>query len=108
MDSADRKAVVKAAAEEIQKEAAETRKVEVRRVRVWYVVLMGFLGMSLGLAIAFAFIVQSSRDSRKATCHVVIANQEAFRETPPTNETGQNLQRSWDDLARSLGCNQGK
>lgn len=80
------------------------RKLEARRVRVWYVVMIGFLGMALGIVLAFAFIIQSSKDSRAATCAVVTANREVYRETPPTTETGRNAQAAWEGLARSLNC----
>lgn len=85
--------------------AEAARRVEVRRVRVWYVVLMGFLGMALGLGLAFAFISQVGRDSRSATCAVVLANREVYEETPPTTPAGRNAQQAWDELARSLSCN---
>jgi hypothetical protein len=80
------------------------RRVEARRVRVWYVVLMGFLGMTLGLSLAFAYISQTGREARKATCAVVDANQEVYRETPPTTETGRNAAEAWNNLAKALGC----
>ena len=89
----------------VEKAAVAARIVEVRRVRVWYVVLMGFLGMAIGLALAFAWIAQASKDSQRATCAVVVANRAVYRETPPTTETGRNAEQAWEELARSLGCN---
>lgn len=80
------------------------RKREARQVRVWYVVLMGFLGMALGLVLAFLFIAQQGKDQRRSTCAVIVANREVYRETPPITETGRNAQRAWEDLARSLSC----
>jgi len=84
---------------------AETaRRVEVRRVRVWWTILMGFLGMVLGLVLAFAYISQVNKDGRSATCAVIHANQEVYRETPPTTEVGRNAATAWDDLANALNC----
>lgn len=88
--------------DEVLRETA--RRVEARRTRVWYVVIVGFVGVLVGIALAFAFIIQSSKDQRRATCAVVAANQEVFRETPPTTETGRNAQRAWNDLYKTLGC----
>lgn len=84
--------------------AAEHSSIRARTVRVWYVVMMGFVGMAIGLAIAYAFIVQQGKDSRRATCAVIQANRDVYRETPPTTEVGRNAERAWNDLFKTLGC----
>jgi hypothetical protein len=85
--------------------AEAAQRAEVRRVRVWWTLVVGFLGLGLGILMAFAFIIQTSRDQRAATCAVIHANQEVYRETPPVSDVGRNAQRAWDDLAHALKCN---
>jgi len=89
-----------------------------RLTRVLYVAFSAFAGLVIGLGAMFVLVVNSSKDSRGATCSVVEANRkekreqlQQYEESPPSTELAKRLQQtykeslaSWDHLWSTLGC----
>jgi len=78
----------------------------------WVVVLVTMIllsGGSMALSIRSANQAieadrQSREATRRATCSVVSAQREAFREVPPATNAGKKAAQSWELLSRQLGC----
>jgi hypothetical protein len=100
----------------------KARQERVRFAQLLYVAGAAFFGLAVGLALAFAAVYQSSRDSRSATCAVVDAARaekriqlQAYDETPPTSPAGRNQQeayreslRAWDHLWETQHCTEAR
>jgi hypothetical protein len=78
----------------------------------WVIVLVTMIllsGGSMALSIRSAKRAieadrQSREATRQATCAVVSAQREAFREVPPVTQAGKKAAESWERLSRQLRC----
>lgn len=89
-----------------------------RSVPLIYVIVVAVTGPTLGIILTFGYVVAASRGQRAATCSTVAASRaekmaqlQAYEETPPTTEAGENLREktrqsleTWDRLWVTLGC----
>lgn len=50
---------------------------------------------------------EAAEANRRATCTLIKAQIEVYRETPPTLATGQNVERSWKEMSTLFRCDQG-
>jgi len=53
---------------------------------------------------AAASAAQTAELNRQATCALVAAQDEVYRETPPPSKTGQNAAKAWHDLSIQFHC----
>ncbi len=53
-----------------------------------------------GLSIGF----RMNRNSEKKFCEIAQSNAAAYRDTPPTTETGKRIAENWDALIQRLRC----
>lgn len=85
----------------------------------WYAtaVTVGLSLASVAAVVVVAFVVlqratdraleaerRSGELSRRATCQVVIAQNNVYRETPPVSPAGIEAAKAWSGLRQSLRC----
>lgn len=81
----------------------KTRK-DPRPVRIWYVLLMGFVSIMIAFGITITYIGYVSESRRIDTCRVINAQLAVYQEAPPSTPTGIKAKESWGRLKTSLHC----
>lgn len=104
--------------EELRQQQATLSRMVVRIRHLLYLVGVGVATVAVMFALIITYIVYSSQGNRESTCALIETSRaekraqlRAYDETPPSTETGRNIQvatqqslAAWDSLANSLRC----
>jgi hypothetical protein len=69
-------------------------------------VIIGGCVTTLVISLIFARVMtdRAIQGSQRAMCNVVVVQDEVYRETPPTLETGKRMAKAISDLRRAYHC----
>lgn len=84
-----------------------TRQVRIVRVPLYALVVGAVVTLLSPLVAILASTAISKRaldESNAKWCTVVVAQSDAYRETPPKTPVGKNIAKALDDLRGGLGC----
>lgn len=70
-----------------------------------YRVLVSCLIATLGVAtISIVYTIAEARQARDRWCAAVVAQDDAYRESPPVTPAGQEVARRWSELRQRFDC----
>ncbi|WBB73222.1 hypothetical protein O7602_26640 [Micromonospora sp. WMMD1128] len=72
--------------------------------RGWQVLVVGLVAAVVSAGTAMAYANRVARDSERRWCGIVVAQDDAYRELPPSTPAGQNVADALARLRADFGC----
>jgi len=90
---------------EIEKVREEART-RIKRGAYVYLIMIATVMLAAGATLITMRILteRAIRDSERKLCAIVILSDDAYRQNPPTSETGKALAKNFSVLRKDLGC----
>lgn len=72
--------------------------------RGWQVLVACLLAAVLSAATAMVYANRVARDSERRWCGIVVAQDDAYRQQPPSTPAGRNIAEALSRLRSDFGC----